>query len=325
MENKTIHSEQSRTTDISEYDLYGYDYEEYWKQGRNYENDSDKLAIQHFVKNETGDWYIDIGGSYGRLLPTYRSKFLHCVLSDYSLEALKKAKRNLKDGRITNVDLVALNVYNLPFKNNSFNAGQMIRVMHHIEGPEDGLKEVSRIIKRNGFFILEFANKIHFLAKFKAILKFKPGFIFSKKPYKQPTKGTKQGTKDTGLFYNFHPKHIKEVIENLGFKVEKKLSVSNLRSQIIKKLLSAKILIKLEAFLQKFLSFTTFGPSQYRKLRKIQGDKTTAGKTVYEIICCPKCKGELTKKSASLFCPKCKQEFPITFGILDLRWPRPSK
>ncbi len=325
MSNKNTYNEPSRTIDISEYDLHGYDYEDYWKQGRGYEDDSDKLAIQHFIKNEMGDWYIDIGGSYGRLLPTYRSKFLHCVLSDYSIEALKKAKRKLKDGRITNVDLVALNVYNLPFKDNSFNAGQTIRVMHHIEQPEEGLKEISRIIKKNGFFILEFANKIHFLAKIKAILKLKPGFIFSKEPYKQPTKETKQGTKDVGLFFNFHPNHIKNIVENNGFKIEKKLSVSNLRSQIIKKFLSAKILIKIESFLQKLLSFTTFGPSQYRKLRKVEGERTAASKSVYEIICCPKCKGELTKKGSDLICSECRESFPITFGILDLRWPRPSK
>lgn len=316
----------NKDTEITEYDLYGYDYENYWKEGRNYEDASDKLAISKFLKNETGDWFIDLGGSYGRLSPLYKSKYLHCILADYSLEALKKAKRNLKDQRISNFEFVALNAYNLPFKDKTLNAGQMIRVMHHLEHPEYVIEEVSRVTKDKGFFILEFANKIHFIAKIKAILTFKPQFIFSKEIYRQPTRETKQGTKGQGtLFFNFHPTQIKKLAIENDFKVEKKLSVSNLRSGIIKKLLSAKILLALENLLQNILSFTTFGPSQYRKLRKVGNQTITPARDVYEILCCPKCKGELDKKSSNLICRNCKEEFPINYGIYDLRWPRPTQ
>ncbi len=200
----------NKIPDIAEYDLYKYDYEKYWQEGREYEDEGDKLALRKLLKNETGDWFIDIGGSYGRLLALYQSKFLHCVLTDYSVEALKKARNYLKEKRIVNVNLVAANIYHLPFKNESFSAGQMIRVAHHLEDLEKSVKEISRIISPRGFFILEFANKMHFIAKLRAILKFNFKFLFDKSPYKQPTRETKQGIKEgEGLFYNFHPNYIK--------------------------------------------------------------------------------------------------------------------
>lgn len=315
----------NKNVNITEYDLYGYNYEDYWKQNRVYENECDKLAVKQLIKNESGDWYVDLGGSYGRLLSTYNPKFLHNVLTDYSIESLKKAKKDIKDRKIANVDLVALNIYNLPFKDGSFSGGQMIRVMHHIEDPELCFKELSRIIKKRGFFILEFANKIHFLAKIRALIKLNPKFIFNKQPYKQPTKETKQGTKEEdGLFYNFHPKHIDRLINDNSFTLERRRSASNLRSGFFKSIFSNKTLIKFELLLQKALSFTSFGPSLYRKMRKTKGVDSSSCKSIYEIISCPKCKGALNKKASRLFCGECNTAFPITYGILDLRWPRPS-
>lgn len=321
-----MHSTLDNNTSIAEYDLHGYDYEEYWKQNRNYEHEADRLAINKFLKNETGDWFIDIGGSYGRLVPEYRNKYLNCVLMDYSIEALKKAKKRLKGGRVSNVNLVAANVYNLPFKSNTFNAGQTIRVMHHMESPENALTEISRILKSGGIFILEFANKIHFLAKIRALVKLNPKFIFDKTPYQQPSKETKQGIKKgEGLFYNFHPKHIKQILDENNLSILRKLSVSNLRSGVFKKLFGLKLLVKIESILQKPLSLFNFGPSIYYKILKEKGAQSTSGRNIREVICCPKCKGEIKIQTNQVTCESCNIKFPITFGIYDLRWPRPSK
>lgn len=318
-------AKNKKTPDIAEYDLSKYDYEQYWKQGRDYEHESDMLALRKLLRGETGDWYIDLGGSYGRTVSAYRSKFLHCVLSDYSIEALKKARKNLKERRIQNVNLVAANIYNLPFKDESFSGAQMVRVLHHIENPELGITEIARIIRATGIFNLEFANKIHFIAKVRAFLKFKLGFIFDKSPYMQPSRKTKQGTKsERGLFYNFHPKYIQEIMRKSGFKIVKKLSVSNLRSGFFKKLFSTSVLIKIEKLLQDLLAPLNFGPSQYYKLLKSKGKPTTCAKNIYEILCCPKCGGNLLKKHSDLICEECGEKFPITYGILDLRWPRPT-
>lgn len=314
----------NKIPEIAEYDLYKYDYEQYWTQGRDYEHKCDMLALNSVLKGETGDWYIDLGGSYGRTVPAYRSKFLHCVLSDYSIEALKKAKKYLKERRIQNVELVAANIYNLPFKNDSFSGAQMVRVLHHIEDTDKAVSEISRIISPNGIFNLEFANKIHFIAKIRAILRLKPGFIFDKKPYMQPSKETRQGAQSKGLFYNFHPKQIREIVESANFKLIKRLSVSNLRAGFFKKIFKTKTLIKIESILQSTLSIFSFGPSQYYKLKKTAGGKVHTAKSINEILCCPKCKGELLKKTDSFECKNCHESYPISFGIPDLRWPRPT-
>lgn len=316
----------NKNPDIAEYDLYKYDYEKYWLEGRKYEDESDKLAVKRFLKNETGDWYIDIGGSYGRLLPLYQTKSLHCVLTDYSIEALKKARNYLKENKIANVNLVAANIYSMPFKNAVFSAGQMIRVAHHLEDLEKSVKEISRIISPRGFFILEFANKIHFIAKLRAILKFDFKFLFDKSPYKQPPRETRQGiSTGEGLFYNFHPDYVKEIVGKNDFDIKRKLSVSNFRSIALKKILKERILLFLEKISQPIFSICSFGPSQYYKLKKSGLENVLMAKDIYEIICCPKCKSELFRKDGNLFCKNCGQNYPVNFGIFDLRWPKPGK
>ena len=74
---------------VVNYDGFDYDYTTYWKN-RAYENNAEHLVLDSLLKNESGKWFIDIGGSYGRLTDTYSSKFDNCIIIDYSLKTLKK-------------------------------------------------------------------------------------------------------------------------------------------------------------------------------------------------------------------------------------------
>jgi ubiquinone/menaquinone biosynthesis C-methylase UbiE len=47
----------------------------------------------------------------------------------------------------------------------------MVRVLHHIEKPEEYFKEAKRVFKKDATYIQEFANKVHIKAKIKALLK----------------------------------------------------------------------------------------------------------------------------------------------------------
>ncbi len=54
-------------------------------------------------------------------------------------------------------------------------------------------------------YVQEFANKMHFKAKIRAIIKRDKSF-FNISPYRQPTLTASEGTKNNieGIFYNYH-------------------------------------------------------------------------------------------------------------------------
>jgi ubiquinone/menaquinone biosynthesis C-methylase UbiE len=313
---------------ISDYDQFDYDYSRFW-QNRNYENQAEKIALKKLTKNITGDWFIDIGGSFGRNIPLYYKKFHNCVLMDYSIKALKQARKHLKKDGITNVALVAANVYHLPFKDDSFDGSMMIRVLHHIEKAKEGLGEIIRILRPKGNFILEFPNKIHIKAFFRALFSLNFRFIFSKEPYLQPSRGNKEGVKGDipGIIYNFHPKFIKKVLRNRDMNLKRKINVSFLRILFLKKLLPIKIMIFFEKVFQLLLSWTNITPSIiYLTQKKSEGGapKPHMLSSVSDLICCPNCKADLERRGTKLLCSECDTEFNIKGNIYDLRYPRPQ-
>lgn len=238
--------------DVADYDSTHYDYQKYW-DGRDYENLAEQRALDKMVPKKCHR-FIDIGGGFGRNLKYTLNRFESAVLLDYSAENLTKARELIKDNRVS---FVQGDVYKLPFPDNSFDAGMMIRVMHHLEEPEAALKEVYRIMKPGSTFILEYANKIHA----KARLKNGPKFWRDTRPLSQLTASS-------GIFLNFHPDHILEILKGLQWKVINTLSVSNFRSPIIKRVLGTKALTAADNATQKLLGKIYFGPSIFLKLVK---------------------------------------------------------
>jgi len=57
-------------------------------------------------------------------------------------------------------------------------------------------------------------------------------------------------------------------LEKNGFVLEKKLSVSNFRNPLLKKIVPETVLLRLEDVLQKPLSYINFGPSVFVKAVK---------------------------------------------------------
>lgn len=315
-------------TEISVYDQFDYDYSKYWRD-RKYEHEAERLALKKLLKNARGTWFADLGGSYGRHVDSYYQKFHNCVIVDYSMKALKQARERLKENQISNVELVAANVYNLPFKNNVFDGTMMVRVIHHLEKPQNAVSEVSRIIQNRGIFILEYANKKHIKAIIKAIIRFDFNFLFSSQPYKQPTKGNQEGTdKETeGIIYNFASKFIKRIIKKSNFKSQKCLSVSFYRVPFLKKVFPEYILSLLERLSQFLFSWSKLSPSIFLKNIKIienVDQQTPFIRDFDDTLCCPKCRSEIKFSKNDIKCTNCSETFPKQGNIYDLRYPKPS-
>ena len=156
-------------TEISNYDHFDYDYSEYWK-GRTYENESEKMILSEIFSNYKGKWFLDVGGSYGRLTSTYYNRYSHPIVLDYSLKTLQK-NYPIIQSKYPNTIFIAANAYKMPFKEDTFDGALMVRVLHHIEKPDLYFKELKRILYNNSVYVQEFANKIHIKARIRAILK----------------------------------------------------------------------------------------------------------------------------------------------------------
>lgn len=239
-------------------DYNGYDYKKiFWEDAdRKYEDMADRLAIRKLLPEEI-DKFVDIAGGYGRLADEYLPRTKEATLFDYSKTELAQAKELYGDKIITQPG----DIYDLPFKDNTFDALMMVRATHHFKDMQKVSDELYRVLKPGGIAVIEVANKKTLPKMFR--------YWFKKSdinPFSRDVAHLKDLNSDG--FYNYHPKYIENVFENSGFKIEKVLSVSNFRSNKLKKLFGTKNLIRMEKATQILLAPIRFAPSIYYKLVK---------------------------------------------------------
>lgn len=247
-------------TDSSEVisDYNGYDYKKiFWEDAdRKYEDESDRMAIRRLLPRDM-DTFVDIAGGYGRLADEYLPRAKTATLFDYSKTELKQAKEIYGDKLKTQ----AGDIYQLPFKDNSFDGLMMIRATHHFKDMQKVSDELYRVLKPGGVAVIEVANKRTLPRMFRYWTKKTDLNPFSLEPVH-----LKEIDQDG--FYNYHPKYIEEVFRHSGFKIDEVLSVSNFRSAKLKKVFGTKNLVRLEKGAQKILAPVRFAPSIYYKLVK---------------------------------------------------------
>jgi len=305
--------------EISNYDEFGYDYSTYWKE-RAYENEAEHIVLNKtFQDIPSGNWFLDIGGSYGRLADTYYDRFKHPIILDYSYDTLKNNYSKLKE-EYPKLTLIAANAYKLPFAESSLDAALMVRVLHHLNEPDIYFKEISRVLKSGSTYIQEFANKVHIKAKIRAL--FKGDFkFFSKKPYQQPAIGNFEGTENQqSIFLNYHPKHIKQLFKKNNITISHRHGCSYLRIPWIKERIKTENLLKIEKVLQKLLSWSNISPSIFFT-GKSNKPLTTKKRfnSLEDILVCPRCKNSLHFSGDIAICRKCQKKYYKKENIWDFR------
>lgn len=242
-----------------------YDYPAYW-ESREYEHQSEIVALKSFLgKIKKINRLLEIGAGYGRLTPTYLGRAKKIILSDPSVKHLSIARETLT---VKNIEFLQSTLENLPYKIRlrSIDLVVMVRVIHHIKDPEEALSIISKLIKKRGYLILEFANKSHFKAAFTEFVK--GNFTYPLDIFSKEVRTKKYRAKKSIPFYNYHTGMIEHVLEELGFEIIEKRSVSNIRNSFFKHIFPLQFLIFLERILQKPLAFVNFGPSLFILARK---------------------------------------------------------
>lgn len=256
MPKKTTRSQRK----ADQYNDPKHNYLHYWDH-RQYEHEAEELAIARLLRDQHFKKAIDIGGGYGRLsafLENYADKV---ILAEPSEQQLDIAAEFLKDH--PRVDRKLWQAADLKLKDGEVDLAVMVRVMHHLPDPSPELHEIARVLSADGTFILEFANYAHAENRFKHVLK---GRRLPLEPVDIRSEENKR--KDEIPFVNHNPKTVVKHLAHAGLRVEKVLSVSNLRSPGLKKVLPKGLMLSLEKLLQPTLAKTYFGPSIFLLVKK---------------------------------------------------------
>jgi ubiquinone/menaquinone biosynthesis C-methylase UbiE len=248
-------------TKIKKADQYNdpsHNYLHYW-DGRDYEDASERIAIQKLLKGLHFSNAADIGGGYGRLcifLQNYADKV---TLAEPSQQQLDIAKDFLKD--YPNIDRKLTQADDLKFTEGELDLITMIRVMHHLPDPSKEFQELARVLSKRGVLILEVANYSHARNRFKHYMK-------GQRLPLDPVDIRTRKADDVIPFVNHNPKTVIKQLAQAGLKVEKTLSVSNLRSPGLKKVIPRTLMLTAEKFMQRPLAKTYFGPSTFFLVKK---------------------------------------------------------
>lgn len=234
------------------YDDPEFSYPAFW-EGREYEHEAELLALQKLLGHKRFDITADVGGGFGRLVNFLSKNSRHIVL----VEPAEFQRKLAVSFTSSDAQIQAGTSEQTGLQTKSCDLVVMVRVMHHLLEPESTIAELWRILKPNGLLVVEFANSANFKSRARN--------LFRRMPLSPVDKST---TDEDVSFVNHHPLTVQKLLRNEGFVIEKKLSVSNFRSPLLKKLLSITALLTLENMTQKVFSLFNFGPSVFILARR---------------------------------------------------------
>lgn len=236
-----------------------HNYLRYW-EGREYEHRAEEIAIRRFLHGRHFRQAVDVGGGYGRLCLLLKEYADKVTLAEPSQQQLDIAAGFLKghpeiDRRLAQAD-------DLPFKQGSVNLLTMIRVMHHLPDPSPEFREIRRVLADDGYAIIEVANYLHIRNRLKHLSR------AERMPVKPVDIRSAANRRDDEIpFVNHNPYTVARQLQHAGLRVEARLSVSNLRSVRLKKLMPREVMVGAERLLQRPLATIYFGPSIFFLVR----------------------------------------------------------
>ncbi len=288
----------------------GSDYQQsFWEQGgREYEDRAEAIALKRMLPI-SGKLMLELGAGAGRNTPRYAG-FERIILLDYSTTQLAQAQEKL--GTAPKYIYVAADIYRIPFRDRQFDAATMIRTLHHMADAPKALGQIRNVLQPNAVFILEFANKLNI----KSILR----YWFGRQSWNPFTLEPVEFVK---LNFDFHPKAIRNWLGELGFTIEKTLTVSHFRLGILKRIIPARLLAALDGLFQPTGAIWQFTPSVFVKAKVEEKSAIKLSDipvNVIELFKCPQCENEkLEDKNDHLYCSNCKAQWAVRDGIYDFR------
>lgn len=291
-------------------DYEGSDYQiSFWDRGgREYEDRTEAIALKRLLPRK-GRLMLELGAGAGRNTPRYLG-FDRIVLLDYSRTQLEQAQARL--GVPDKYIYVAADAYCLPFVDGLFDAATMIRVLHHMADAPKALGQVRNVLGPGGTFILEFANKLNLKAVFRYLLGRQEWSPFTLEP-----------VEFVKLNFDFHPKAIQNWLRELGFSIERILTLSHFRVGFLKRIVPTGILVSLDSLFQWSGAWWQLTPSVFVKATAARDGVSHPGQdNILSYFKCPDCgHSPLADKRSFLECSNCRKKWGVKDGIYDFREP----
>jgi ubiquinone/menaquinone biosynthesis C-methylase UbiE len=299
-------------------DYEGSDYQtSFWDKGkREYEDRTEAIALQRLLPAR-GRLLLELGAGAGRNTPRYLG-FDRIVLLDYSRTQLEQAQQRL--GKSNKYIYVAADVYRLPFLTGVFDTATMIRVLHHMADAPKALEQVKNVLGDGGVFILEYANKLNLKAIVRYLLGRQRWSPFTHEP-----------VEFVKLNFDFHPKAIRNWLEDLGFNIERTLTLSHFRVGLLKRIIPTSILVFFDSLFQWTGAWWQFSPSVFVKAKNVARDALSGRSpaippnkldNILSCFKCPDCNpSPLVDKIDFLECSRCGKKWEVKDGIYDFREP----
>ncbi len=238
-----------------------HNYRDYWS-GRRYEHAAEELAIRRLLRGRRAGRAVDVGGGYGRLSVVLAEFADKVTLAEPSEQQLDLAADFLKDH--PGIDRRLAQADDLPFADGSVDVLIMVRVMHHLPDPRREFEQIVRVLADDGIVVLEMANYLHARNRIRHLVRRTP---ISAEPV--DIRSPHNRAADSIPFVNHNPHTVFRQLADAGLSVEETLSVSNLRSQQLKKLLPLPAMLAAERVAQRPLARLHFGPSIFIRARKV--------------------------------------------------------
>lgn len=279
--------------------------EEFWR-GRGYEDEVERIALKALLP-PTGTRLVEVGAGFGRLADLYRG-YEQVILLDYARSMLADARAKL--GGDPRFIFVAADLYNLPFATNALDTALTVRVLHHVANIPDAFGEIGRAVRPGGTYLTDFANKRHL----KALVKYHFGRSNAMNPYAlEPYEFVK-------LNFDYHPRYIRQALQEAGFRVQAQRGVSTFRVGGLKRIVPNSFLVSLDAVLQAPISNLEITPSIFYLTQAVKAGEARLNENLWRCVVCHAEK--IRVEGTTMVCEQCGARFQETDGIWELKKPK---
>ena len=182
----------------------------------------------------------------------------------------------------------------------------MIRVLHHIAEPQLALKQIHRVLQQDASFILEYANK----QNMKAILR----YLLGRQDWNP---FSTESVEFVPLNYDFHPRTVRNWLAEIGFELQRQLTVSHFRIGALKRIVPVRLLVAMDSVAQLTGDWWQLTPSVFTRSQVVGDSPPGSPETFFR---CPNCSQDLRDEDdQAINCASCGAEWPIVDGIYDFR------
>lgn len=114
-----------------------------------------------YLKNS--DVFLDYGCGNGSNTVLFRKKVKKIIGIDVEKNRIEEAKKYIKRNKIENIKYLLYKGEKIPFKKEYFNSIVSFEVIEHTNNDLNSIKEIYRVLDKNGIFILSVPNKYYLM------------------------------------------------------------------------------------------------------------------------------------------------------------------